>query len=245
MSAIDDLRQTMARLRGPGGCPWDREQTHQSLARCLIDECSELLDTIDRGDLPHMREELGDVLIQVIFHALLAEEGGHFNLDDVARDINEKLIRRHPHVFGTGKLDTSEQVLHQWDIIKAGEKKHGPVATGIFKEMPPQLPALMYAEAVWKQIEKKKLPAEGVVDRARIAQLGAGLTDEALGRLLFELAAAARANGLDSEGALRRETLRVKTEVDRQVAASSVSARAAAPKTVVSTGTPIPGGNVT
>ena len=217
MSAIDDLRQTMVRLRGPGGCPWDREQTHQSLARCLIDECSELLDTIDRCDLPHMREELGDVLIQVVFHALLAEEGGHFNFDDVAHDINEKLIRRHPHVFGTGKLDTSDQVLHQWDIIKAGEKKHGPVSTGVFKEMPPQLPALMYAEAVWKQIEKKKLPTGGVVDRAGIARRSAGLTDAALGRHLFELAAAARANDLDAEGALRRETLRVKTEVERQL----------------------------
>src|SRR6185312_11490244 len=118
MSAIDDLRQTMARLRGPGGCPWDQEQTHASLVRCLIDEVSELIDTIDRNDLPHMREELGDVLIQVVFHACLAEEAGQFNFDDVARDINEKLIRRHPHVFGSGKLETSAQVLAQWDVIK-------------------------------------------------------------------------------------------------------------------------------
>ena len=225
MSAIDDLRQTMARLRGPGGCPWDREQTHQSLARCLIDECSELLDTIDRGDLPHMREELGDVLIQVIFHALLAEEGGHFNFDDVARDINEKLIRRHPHVFGTGKLDTSEQVLHQWDIIKAGEKKHGPAESGVFKSLPPRLPALMLAESVWKQIAKKHLPAGDAVDAAKVQALTEDLTAATLGRRLFELAAAARANDLDSEGALRRETLRVRTEVERQVAASSASTR--------------------
>jgi len=116
MSAIDDLRRTMTRLRAPDGCPWDREQTHQTLARCLIDECSELLDTIDRNDLPHMREELGDVLIQVVFHAQLAAERGDFDFDDVAREINEKLVRRHPHVFGTGKLDTSEQVLAQWEI---------------------------------------------------------------------------------------------------------------------------------
>ena len=125
MSAIDDLRQTMERLRGPGGCPWDQEQTHQSLARCLVDECSELLETIDRNDLPHMREELGDVLIQVVFHALLAQEAGAFNFDDVARDINEKLIRRHPHVFGTERLETSEQVLAQWDEIKKTEKSTG------------------------------------------------------------------------------------------------------------------------
>ena len=86
MSAIDELRQTMARLRGPGGCPWDQEQTHSTLVRCLIDEVSELIDTIDRGDMPHMREELGDVLIQVVFHACLAEEAGHFNFDDVAQE---------------------------------------------------------------------------------------------------------------------------------------------------------------
>ncbi|MDE3084554.1 MAG: MazG family protein, partial [Verrucomicrobiota bacterium] len=111
MSAIEDLCRTVARLRAPDGCPWDREQTHATLTRCLIDECSELLDTIDRMDLPHLREELGDVLVQVVFHAQLAAERGDFNFDDVAREINDKLIRRHPHVFGTGKLDTSDQVL--------------------------------------------------------------------------------------------------------------------------------------
>ncbi len=122
MSPIDELRTTMARLRGKNGCPWDQEQTHQSLARCLIDECSELLETIDEGDMPHMREELGDVLIQVVFHALLAEEAGHFNFDDVAADINAKLVRRHPHVFGSEKLGTSDQVIAQWEVIKAGER---------------------------------------------------------------------------------------------------------------------------
>src|SRR5471032_464798 len=156
MSAIEELRHTIARLRGPGGCPWDQEQTHQSLTRCLIDECSELLDTIDRLDLPHMREELGDVLIQVIFHAQLAEEAGHFNLEDVAREVNEKLVRRHPHVFGTGRLDTSEQVLRQWEEIKAVEKRaKGESGQPLFKELPPRLPAAMYAEAVWKQVCKK------------------------------------------------------------------------------------------
>ena len=122
---MDELKTTIARLRGPGGCPWDQEQTHASLVRCLIDEVSELIDTIDRADLPHMREELGDVLIQVVFHAQLAEEAGKFSLEDDAREVNEKLVRRHPHVFGTGKLDTSEQVLVQWEQIKALEKKNG------------------------------------------------------------------------------------------------------------------------
>ena len=92
MSAIDDLKSTMARLRAPDGCPWDQEQTHASLVRCLIDEVSELIDTIDRSHYPHMREELGDVLIQLVFHAQIASEKGLFTLDDVARDINENLM---------------------------------------------------------------------------------------------------------------------------------------------------------
>jgi XTP/dITP diphosphohydrolase/tetrapyrrole methylase family protein/MazG family protein len=218
MSAIDDLRGTMVRLRAE--CPWDREQTHQSLARCLIDECSELLETIDQQDLPHMREELGDVLIQVVFHALLAEEAGQFDFDDVARDINEKLIRRHPHVFGAAALATTDQVLAQWDQIKAAERalagRPAEPATA-FKDLPPRLPALMLAEAVWKQIEKKRLPAEGAVDGAQVQALGRQLTDESLGRMLFELAAAARVRGLDAEGALRRHTDRVRRDVEEKL----------------------------
>jgi XTP/dITP diphosphohydrolase/tetrapyrrole methylase family protein/MazG family protein len=197
MTPIDELRQTMARLRAPDGCPWDQEQTHQTLARCLIDECSELLDTIDRNDIPHMREELGDVLIQVVFHAQLASERGDFNFDDVARDINEKLVRRHPHVFGDhGRLGTAGEVITKWEQIKATEKKNGPVQSGVFKEMPPRLPALMLAEAVVKQIEKKSLPAAGVVNEKGISKLADGLTEAEAGRRLFELAAACRQAGM-------------------------------------------------
>lgn len=221
MSAIEDLKTTMARLRAPDGCPWDQEQTHPTLVRCLIDEVSELIDTIDRGDYPHMREELGDVLIQVVFHAQIASERGEFNFEDVARDINDKLVRRHPHVFGTGKLHTSEQVITEWEKIKATEKKHGPVATGVFKELPPRLPALMFAEAVWKQIEKKNLPAEGVVDAAQVGALGRQLDDATLGRMLFELTAAARAKGLDPEGALRLHATKVMREVEQRVPAAA------------------------
>ncbi len=219
MSALDDLRQTIARLRGPGGCPWDQEQTHASLVRCLIDEVSELIDTIDRADLPHMREELGDVLIQVVFHAQLAEEAGAFDLEAVAREVNDKLIRRHPHVFGADKLETSAQVLVKWEEIKAGERKNGPVTAGaVFKELPPRLPALMFAEAVWKQIEKKNLPvAPAEVDVARVRVLGAELDDAGLGRRLFELAAAARAKGLDPEGAVRRHATGVMRAVEARV----------------------------
>ncbi|MFT3828553.1 MAG: MazG family protein [Opitutaceae bacterium] len=222
MSAVEDLRRTVARLRAPGGCPWDIEQTHQSLAVCLVEECAELLDTIDRLDMEHMREELGDVLIQVVFHAQLAEEKGLFDLEAVAREINEKLIRRHPHVFGNGKLDTAEQVVVQWEQIKATEKKNGqqPVATGVFKRQPPALPSLLHALEVYKQIHKKQLPAADVIDEPRVAQLAAGLTEAEAGRRLFELAAACRRAGIDPEAAVRRETLRVTGEVEKRAAAA-------------------------
>jgi len=224
MSAIDELRQTMARLRAPDGCPWDREQTHESLVRCLIDEVSELIETIDRGDYPHMREELGDVLIQVVFHAQIAAEKGEFTFDDVAQEINDKLIRRHPHVFGTGKLDTSDQVIAKWEEIKATEKKNGPVSTGLFKALPPRLPALMFAEAVWKQIQKKQLPTNGAVDVAQVDALGAQLDEAALGKMLFELTAAARTKGLDPEGALRLHATGVMAAVEAQAARSGAKA---------------------
>jgi len=232
MTEIEKLKRTMARLREPGGCPWDQEQTHKSLARCLIDETSELLETIDCEDMPHMREELGDVLIQVVFHARLAEERGLFNFEDVAREINEKLIRRHPHVFGAdnGGVDTSDKVLTQWDLIKKQEKaEKAPKGAGgdggaaarekLFKELPPRLPALMFAEAVWKQIEKKKLAHDGVVDDARVQTLAASLDEKQLGRMLFEIAAAARQRGLDPEGALRLHATRVMDELEKKTPA--------------------------
>jgi len=225
MSAIEELRRTIARLRGPGGCPWDQEQTHQSLARCLIDECAELLDTIDRLDLPHMREELGDVLIQVMFHAQLAEEAGQFNLEEVAREVNEKLIRRHPHVFAGGKLETSGQVLVQWEQIKAAEKRERGVAKApLFKALPPRLPALMYAEAIWKQMGEKGLAGESGVDVGGISRLAAELDEKTLGRMLFEIAAAARARGLDPEGSLRRHADGVLRHVERRAQEATATA---------------------
>ncbi len=220
MTPIEELRRTMARLRAPDGCPWDREQTHQTLTRCLIDECSELLDTIDRNDIPHMREELGDVLIQVVFHAQLAAERGDFNFDDVAREINEKLVRRHPHVFGTGKAGNSAEVIEVWEKVKAGEKAAaGKTESTLFKKLPPRLPALMFAEEVAKRIEKQKLPAGDVVDELRVTQLAAGLTEAAAGRQLYELVTACRQRGLDPESALRKECDRVMKEIETRVGA--------------------------
>ncbi|WPJ95770.1 MazG family protein [Coraliomargarita algicola] len=205
MSAIEDLIQTVAALREPEtGCPWDIEQDHQSIAECLVDECCELLQTIDRLDMDHMEEELGDVLLQVVMHAQMAQEAGHFDFESVCREVNEKLIRRHPHVFGQGNLDSSEAVLVQWDQIKAAERKRGPVQSGKFKDLPNQLPALMYAKDVYQQIQKQELPAEDVIDQAAIDAKAASIEEASLGKQLFEIAAACRAKGIDPESALRR-----------------------------------------
>ncbi len=202
----------MARLRAPDGCPWDREQTHASLAPYLIEECSELLDAIDRGDMPHMCEELGDVLLQVVFHAQLASEAGRFDLEAVARGIADKLVRRHPHVFGEGRLETSSEVLRQWDQIKKAEKGIAPDAPDpLVKPLPPALPALLRARDVYKTLAKKHaLPTEsGVHDEFAVERLADGLTETEAGRKLFELAAACRRAGIDPESALRHHTNRV------------------------------------
>lgn len=214
MSAINDLLKTVAALRHPKtGCPWDIEQGHQSLAECLVDECCELLQTIDRLDMDHMEEELGDVLLQVVMHAQIADEAGHFDFEAVCSVVNEKLIRRHPHVFGQGNLDSSDAVLALWDQIKAEERKRGPEQTGRFKDLPRQLPALMYAKDVYKQIQKQAMSADALIDRAVIEAVAEAMDDEAsVGQRLFEIAAACRARGIDPESALRRYTQEI---VDR------------------------------
>ena len=204
MSATEDLIKTVAALRDPNtGCPWDIEQDHQSIAECLVDECCELLQTIDRLDLDHMEEELGDVLLQVVMHAQMAHEAGHFDFESVCHVVNEKLIRRHPHVFGEDSLNTSEAVLAQWDQIKSAERKRGPEQSGIFKDLPRQLPALMFAKDVYKQIQKLALPVEAVIDQTAIKTLSDTLDEATLGKQLFEIAAACRAKGIDPESALR------------------------------------------
>ncbi|MGA0844915.1 MAG: nucleoside triphosphate pyrophosphohydrolase [Luteolibacter sp.] len=121
---LDRLRAIMHRLRAPGGCPWDAEQSHASLIPNLIEECYETVDAIRRDDMEHMREELGDLLLQVVFHSELAEESGKFDLNAVARGVSDKLVRRHPHVFAKSGAQTSDEVLSQWDEIKRSEKGH-------------------------------------------------------------------------------------------------------------------------
>lgn len=208
MASIDELVKTVAALREPEtGCPWDIEQDHQSLAECLVDEACELLQTIDRLDMPHMEEELGDVLLQVVMHTQIASENGHFDFESVCAHINEKLIRRHPHVFGDDEGGDSDAVLKKWDEIKAAEKKLGPVQKGIFKDLPKQLPALMYAKDVYKQIQKKNIDVAGLFEHAAVEATADTFDDEvALGKQLFELSAACRLRKIDPESALRRYT---------------------------------------
>ncbi len=204
----------MARLRGPDGCPWDREQTHQTLCEPLIDETAELLDTIDRNDIEHMCEELGDVLLQVVFHAQLADERGDFNFDDVAKGINDKLVRRHPHVFGDVDLQDSEAVLKQWEQIKAAEKKNGPQSNGKFKHLPPALPAIMFAADVARQIRKKDFRHESLTDPEGVDAIAEDLTEEEAGEMLYRIAAACDKNGIDGESALRRYTSKLVREIE-------------------------------
>ena len=203
----------MAKLRGPDGCPWDREQDHRSLARCLVEECAELLDTIDRGDVEHMKEELGDVLLQVVFHARMAEEAGHFDFDAVAAGINEKLLRRHPHVFGDLDLADSAAVLVEWEKIKAREKKSSAAVQedGIFSKLPPALPALLYAWNLVKELDKRSLDVPDAIPARSeaIEAMAQGLDEKKAGALLFEMAAACRRAGVDPESALRRFSRRV------------------------------------
>ena len=215
MSAIEDLIKTVAALRDPNtGCPWDIEQDHQSIAECLVDECCELLQTIDRLDLDHMQEELGDVLLQVVMHAQMAHEAGHVDFESVCHVVNEKLIRRHPHVFGEDSLNTSEAALIQWDQIKSAERKRGPAQSGIFKDLPRQLPALMFAKDVYKQIQKLALSAEAAFDQTAIKTLSDTLDEATLGKQLFEISAACGAKGIDPESALRCYTQKLVDSIE-------------------------------
>jgi len=203
------LRAIMHRLRAPGGCPWDAEQTHASLVPHLIEEAYETVDTIQRGDAAHLKEELGDLLLQVVFHSELAEEAGHFNLDDVARGISDKLVHRHPHVFAHRHAATAGAVLHQWDAIKRGEKgdQDQPFLHGIGKG----LPALLRAAKLQKNAAKvgfdwpdeagvlAKLREELAELEAAVAAGDAAAVDEELGDLLFSAVNLARFRNTDPE----------------------------------------------
>ena len=146
---FDKVVAIMARLRAPGGCPWDRKQTHESLKPYLIEETYEALDTIDRRDFPKLKEELGDVLLQVLFHSQIGTEAGTFTMDDVLQELGDKLVRRHPHVFGENASGTpglnSDQVVHRWEDIKRAERKNAGKPDSVLEDIPQALPALLRA----------------------------------------------------------------------------------------------------
>ena len=214
MPGIDLLLATTARLRAPDGCPWDREQTHRTICDCLVEEVAELVQAIDRNDVANLREELGDLLFHVAMHAQMAAEAGQFTFDDVAREVNEKMVRRHPHVFGDGaKLGSSDAVVTQWEQIKLKEK--GAKKPTVFKDLPPSLNALLTAREVWKQVRKKQLAVGATVDVPAVDAQSKGLTEDSAGSRIFELVAACRDAGIDPDSALRRHTSRVVAEAER------------------------------
>jgi tetrapyrrole methylase family protein/MazG family protein len=205
-----DLVRVMAHLRGPGGCPWDREQTHASLARHLLEETHEVLDAIDGDDRDRLRDELGDVLLQVAFHAQMAADDGAWDVDDVARGIVEKLIRRHPHVFGDVEVSGADEVLVNWEKIKAQEKG---AREPLEDDIPETLPALARAAKVqrraagWGFEWRSKASALEAL-REEVGELethtDADNAEEEIGDVLFATVAVARTLGVDAESALRR-----------------------------------------
>lgn len=161
MNNIEKLIKTVEKLRAPDGCPWDREQTHSTLKRYLIEETYETIDAIDSNDPKSIMEELGDVLLQVVLHAQIASEAKSFTLDDIAKCINEKMISRHPHVFGDIKVKDTEEVLVNWEALK---KKEKPERKDIFDGIPNSLPALLKANKVSKKVAKEGFDWENESD---------------------------------------------------------------------------------
>ena len=203
-NAIEDLLKVMAKLRSPTGCPWDREQSHMSLRRHAIEEVYELIDAIEARDDHEMAEELGDLLLQVVFHCQLARERGAFDFERVSRLLVEKLIRRHPHVFGKTKVKDVDEVWANWEKIKRAEK-HGTTRArhSAFDGIPKHLPALLRAE---KLVKKARKTLRGPLPQDSAAKQK--LTKASLSKELFELASSAQANGWSAEELLSAEIKR-------------------------------------
>jgi len=198
---LDELIAVLERLRAPGGCAWDREQTHGSLVQYLVEETYELIDAIESGGRDEMVEELGDVLYQVVFHSDIAAEAGQFTLEDVAEHMTRKMIGRHPHVFGEGTAETADDVRALWDEVKKTEK---PSRTSVLDGIPQAMPALALADKLLGRAEKV-----GVV-----VEVGdAPASEDELGDALLGMVASAKARGLDSERALRTALRRLQDDI--------------------------------
>jgi len=214
-NAFRQLVELMAALRGPEGCPWDRKQTPESLKPFLVEECYEVVDALDEGRPDKIKEELGDLLFQILFHARIAEEQGHFSIDDVITAIHEKMIRRHPHVFGDEKLATDKEVLANWEEIKKKEKGHEDrksVLEGVPKELPSLLRAHRLQERAarvgfdWNHLNEAlpKLDEEIAEFKESLKEENAGKIEEELGDLFFTLVNISRFLGVNPDEALRK-----------------------------------------
>ena len=213
---IKRLCEIVARLRAPGGCPWDREQTHESLVPGLLEEAYEVADAIRKKDDANLREELGDLLLQIVMQTQIASEEGHFTIEEVSREVADKLVRRHPHVFGETMARDSKAVLRQWDAIKRAEKGLGE--EGYLADLTRALPALMFAQKAqtkaarvgfdWSELKDVMAKVEEELGEVKEAIASADATAAAgeLGDLLFAVVNLVRKNGLDAETVLAAAT---------------------------------------
>jgi len=214
LSQFSSLVEIIAKLRGPDGCPWDRQQTHASLREFLLEECYEALEALDEGDAGKLCQELGDLLLQIVLQAQIAKEAGEFELADVLTAINTKLIHRHPHVFGETKVETAEEVAHNWEALKQTERT---TETSILASVPQQMPALAYSQGIQRRVAEVGFDWEnidGVISKLaeeirEFQQAGTeGQKAREFGDLLFTLVNIARRLGIDSEAALREANAR-------------------------------------
>mgnify|MGYP001365762600 FL=1 len=217
LGTFQTLVNIVARLRAPGGCPWDREQTHESLKRHLLEESYEVIEAIDQGNPAILSEELGDLMVQVAFHADIAREAGEFQLEDVLRQINGKLVRRHPHVFADEHAEDAREVEQNWEQIKAQERKEKGESKSPVEGIPVDMPALAYAQLMQDRVGKAGFEWDdisGVLDKIveEVTELKATTTPEEkvheLGDLLFTMVNLTRWSGAHAEDVLRQANQR-------------------------------------
>jgi tetrapyrrole methylase family protein/MazG family protein len=213
LSKFDALREIIARLRAPDGCPWDRKQTHASLRESFLQECYEVLESLDEGNALKLREEMGDLLLHIVLQAQIAEEAGEFKIEDVIKEINEKLIYRHPHVFSAAKVKDAEEVLHNWQELKQTEKAKKGKSDSLLASVPKSLPALNYSQEIQHRAaqvgfdwENDQGVVEKLVEEIGEFQRAANKKEkiEEIGDILFTMANIAGRQGIELETALRQ-----------------------------------------
>lgn len=209
-SPVEQLVQVMDQLRSPGGCPWDAEQTHESLARYLLEETYEALEAMDQGDLGSLREELGDLLLQVVFHARIAQEtDSTFSLDAIAQGVVDKLVRRHPHVFTDLVVSSNEELEANWAKIKEEEKQRESVTDGV----PQAMPALQLATQLIYRARKSGVIAGDLKTKESLREVIGDVSQEQIAALLVATVELAREADIDAESVLRAEMMRYRSKV--------------------------------